>query len=346
VFYAVASMTGSMVAALIVDATLLPGFLRGGQAIGRLLMFSAIFCGLFLGIALARNFYREAMEKAKSEQELELARRIQRSFLLSSFPERPRLEVHAVNVSSRQVSGDFYDVVGAGDDAFLVAIADVAGKGVPAALLSSMLQASLRTQANSIASVAEILSNINSLVYRATAVHQFATFFIARVEHETLHMTFSNAGHNYPIVVRNSGEPLFLERGGLLLGIQDGAAYEEGRLPLHSGDLMVLYTDGVSEATNRDGEFYGDERLCELVRGLASDLTAREVTERILEALRDFLDGEEPRDDMTLMVVRVLEPDRSPHSPSSRPAPGEAEPVPGPSTTLARVGGPQSGSRR
>src|SRR5205085_4567444 len=143
----------------------------------------------------------------------------------------------------------------------------------------------------------------------ATSVHQFATFFIARIEQDSLRMTFSNAGHNYPMVIRRGSDPKFLEGGGLVLGIQDGALYKEEGLRLDTGDLVVLYTDGISEATSRENEFYGDERLCELVRSLPHGLSAREVTERVLEALRTFLDGEEPRDDMTLMVLRVLEPE-------------------------------------
>jgi sigma-B regulation protein RsbU (phosphoserine phosphatase) len=270
---------------------------------------------------------RERVQVVRMEEELRLARQIQRSFLHSEFTATPRFDVHALNIPSKEVGGDFYDLVPAADGVFLLAIADVAGKGVPAALLSSMLQASLRTQAGSIASVAEILRNINSLVYRATAVHQFATFFIARIENDTLRMTFSNAGHNYPMVIRRGRDPMFLERGGLVLGIMDGAAYEEERMHLHSGDLVVLYTDGISEATDRHGEFYGDDRLCELVRGFPHDLSARQVTERILEALRGFLDGEEARDDMTLMVLRVLEPEPSPQGDGARQEVGESQPV-------------------
>jgi sigma-B regulation protein RsbU (phosphoserine phosphatase) len=270
---------------------------------------------------------RERVQIVRIEEELRLARQIQRSFLHSEFPATPRFDVHALNIQSKEVGGDFYDLVPAADGAFLLAIADVAGKGVPAALLSSMLQASLRTQAGSIASVAEILRNINSLVYRATAVHQFATFFIARVENDSLHMTFSNAGHNYPIVIRRGRDPMFLERGGLVLGIQDGAVYEEERVHLSTGDLLVLYTDGISEATDKHGEFYGDDRLCQLVREFPHDLSARQVTERILEALRGFLDGEEARDDMTLMVLRVLEPEPSLRSDGARPEVGEPQPV-------------------
>jgi len=268
----------------------------------------------------------ERVQVVRIEEELRLARQIQRSFL-TELPSVPRFDVHALNIQSKEVGGDFYDLIPSTDGAFLLAIADVAGKGVPAALLSSMLQASLRTQAGSISSVAEILRNINSLVYRATAVHQFATFFIARIENESLRMTFSNAGHNYPMVIRSNREPMFLERGGLVLGIQDGADYEEDRMTLHAGDLMVLYTDGISEATDRLGQLYGDDRLCELVRGFPRDLPAREVSERIFEALRGFLDGEDARDDMTLVVIRVLEREGSVPGDGAIEAAGEPEPI-------------------
>ncbi|TMQ71720.1 MAG: hypothetical protein E6K81_09360 [Candidatus Eisenbacteria bacterium] len=270
---------------------------------------------------------RERVQVVRIEEELRLARQIQRSFLHVEFPATPGFDVHAVNIPSKEVGGDFYDLVPAGDGGFVLAIADVAGKGVPAALLSSMLQASLRTQAGSIASVAEILRNINSLVYRATAIHQFATFFIARIEHDPVRMTFSNAGHNYPMVLRRGHEPVFLQRGGIVLGVMDGARYEEGDLSLRAGDLVVLYTDGVSEAVDRAGEFYGDDRLCEMVRGLPHDLSAREVIERILAALRGFLDGEEARDDVTVMAVRVLEPGHMPRRETVEPVVDERQPL-------------------
>ena len=270
---------------------------------------------------------RERVQVVRIEEELRLARQIQRSFLQSEFPPTPRFDIHALNIQSKEVGGDFYDLVPASDGVFLLAIADVAGKGVPAALLSSMLQASLRTQAGSIGSVSEILRNINSLVYRATAVHQFATFFIARVEHDTLHMTFSNAGHNFPVVVRRNAEPRFLECGGTVLGIVDGGTYKEERLSLHTGDLVVLYTDGISEAQNRDGELYGDARLYDLVAKVPQHLSAREVTDHILATLREFLDGEEPRDDMTLMVLRVLEPELVPTAGGDGSG-VEAQPIP------------------
>ena len=306
--YGVTSVIGAFAAAAAIHFTVMPGFLGSARNVMVIGMFTLLFSALFIGIATATAYYGKALERAKAEEELHLARRIQRSFLLSQFPTMPRLEVHAVNVSSKQVSGDFYDVVPAGPDAFLLAIADVAGKGVPAALLSSMLQASLRTQAGAIPSVAAILKNINTLVYRSTAVHQFATFFLARIEEDTLRLAYSNAGHNYPVVFRRSGERVTLERGGTVVGILESAEFEEGNLVLEPGDRVVFYTDGINEAANESGELFGEERLCRLVASLPAQLSASETTERILDGVRGFLDGTEAGDDMTVMVLRVLEP--------------------------------------
>jgi sigma-B regulation protein RsbU (phosphoserine phosphatase) len=251
---------------------------------------------------------RDRVEVARFEEELRLARQIQRSFLVSEFPQTSRYEVHALNIPSKEVGGDLYDLVLDTDGGLVLAVADVAGKGVPAALLSSMLQASLRTQAASIASVSEILRNINALVYRGTAVHQFATFFIARIR-EDGRMFFCNAGHNYPVVARRGGGQVLLERGGLVLGVMESPDYEEDAIHLETGDRLVLYTDGITEAVNPEGELYGEERLHAVIADLPADLTAREVSDRILRELEVFRNGVEPRDDMTLMVLRVLEPD-------------------------------------
>jgi sigma-B regulation protein RsbU (phosphoserine phosphatase) len=257
---------------------------------------------------------RERVQVVRLEEELNLARQIQRSFLISEVPAMARFEVHGLNIPSKAVGGDFYDLVPCGDGVFLLAIADVAGKGVPAALLTSMLQASLRTQAGAGGGVAAILRNINSLVYRGTAVHQFATFFLARLDEGSGRMTFSNAGHNYPMVVKRDGQAQFLDRGGLVLGVLESATYEEDVVPLEAGDLVVFYTDGISEAVNAADEQFGEERLCDVVRRIPRDLNAREMTEHVLTALREFLGDQELRDDVTLMIMRVLErdPARSP----------------------------------
>jgi hypothetical protein len=159
--YGGAAILGSMLAAVLIHLAIFPGFLGSLRSVAVVALFTLLFAGLFVGVSFAYHFYKDSIARARSEEELNLARRIQRSFLLSQFPARPGIEVHALNVSSKQVSGDFYDVVPAGDRAFLVCVADVSGKGVPAALLGSMLQASLRTQAPIATSVGAMVSNVN-----------------------------------------------------------------------------------------------------------------------------------------------------------------------------------------
>lgn len=307
----------------LVGALLLGGKLTGTQFTSEdqnLLTTLATQLGVSMQNAL---LLRERVAVARFEQELDLARRIQRTSLLSEFPPVPRCEVHAVYVPSRQVGGDFYDVVAAGDGSHLLAIADVSGKGVPAALLSSMLQASLRTQAGSHDSLENILRNINTLLYRSTEAHQFATFFLARVDGERLQLSFSNAGHNWPVLIRPGGERVFLEQGGTPLGILEGAGFEEASVKLEPGDRVVMYTDGISEATNREGVLYGEERLCSVVERLAPETPAHAIAQRVIEDLHAHLDGVEPQDDITMLVVRVLE--RVPATErAARGAPAEA----------------------
>ena len=145
-------------------------------------------------------------------------------------------------------------------------------------------------------------------MYRSTAIQQFATFFLARVDGERLELSFSNAGHNWPVLLRSGAERRFLERGGLILGIQERVEFEEERVSLLPGDLVVLYTDGISEAADAAGEQFGEERLYEALSAMPRALPAREVAERLLGTLREFLDGTEAQDDITLMVLKVLEP--------------------------------------
>jgi len=302
-----AALVGTAVAALVLQFTLMPGILGSARRVATLVMFTLVFVTLVIGIVFAVRFYRDAIERARSDQELNLARRIQRSFLPSEFPGLKRIEMHAVNVSSRHVSGDFYDVVPEPGDGHLLAIADVAGKGVPAALLCSMLQASLRMQAADGRSVSEMMSRINALVHRSTTPEQFATFVLARIEERSLRLSYSNAGHNVPVVFRADGGRRMLERGGTVVGILETAAYEEESVELAPGDRVVFYTDGISEAENAAREMFGEDRLYETIERLPRDADARAIALSVLDAVRAFLDGVEPGDDMTVMVVRVLE---------------------------------------
>jgi sigma-B regulation protein RsbU (phosphoserine phosphatase) len=168
--------------------------------------------------------------------------------------------------------------------------------------------------------VVEILGNINSLLYRSTAIQQFATFFLARVEGSSLRMTFSNAGHNYPMILRRGSPRILLDRGGTLLGILEQTTFEQADVALAPGDVVVLYTDGVSEAMNALEQQFGEERIAEVVESLPRDVSAREIAERLSHSLREFLDGVEPQDDITILVLRVLERAPAPARVDGEPA--------------------------
>lgn len=305
--YGVASLVGAFAGALALRMTIAPTFLGSVQDVVVIGMFTLVFAALFLGITLATTYYGKALDRAGTNRELALARQIQRSFLVSEFPRRPRVDVHAVNVSSKEVSGDFYEVVAAGEGTLLAVIADVSGKGVPAALLSSMLLGLVRLQAAGAApSPAAAMHSLNTLACQREATGQFATLFLAAIDEPTMTLRYTNAGHNPPVLLRD-GQRRLLETGGLLLGIAPDAIYEEGRVELRSGDRMVLYTDGVTEATNARGEMLGDEGLYSVLQGVESDLDARAIVERVLAGVKAFTGGLEWTDDVTVLAIRVLE---------------------------------------
>ncbi len=302
----VMSMVGAFGALFVLNATIAPGFITNVREVVIAVMWSLLFGLLFVGFALTIRYYKKAVERVGAERELQLARRIQRSFLLSEFPRRPRLECHAVNVSSKEVSGDFYDVVTPNDSEILLAIADVSGKGVPAALLSSMLQASLRTQAGAVASPAAMMTTMNALACQRSSTGQFATFFLAVVHEPTMTLRYTNGGHNLPVLQRVDGTRMLLEKGGTVLGMMEGMPWEEEAIPLGPGDRVVFYTDGVTEAAREGNEMFGEERLYALLDASPMDLSAEKLVGRVLNGVNEFLGGIEPGDDITVMALRVL----------------------------------------
>lgn len=304
--YMATSLLGSFAAAVVLNLTLIPGFLGGARRIAVFAMFSLLFAGLLTAIGLVLQYHKSSIEHARREKEMELARRIQHSFLPEAFPEKTRFEVHAVNVPARGVSGDFYDVVPAGE-ALLLAVADVEGKSVPAALLTAMLQASLRTQTSWVTSASDIVSNINTLCCRREGVQQFATFFLMRLT-EDGRVAYSNAGHNPPLWMKGGTERVLLDRGGIMFGVMEGVPFQEDSLTLGPTDRIVVYTDGITERANPAGEEFGPDRLADLVAALPADLSARQATERIFRALDAFSQGVEPSDDQTLMVLQTRRP--------------------------------------
>lgn len=304
--YTFMSLMGVMAAALLLHLTIVPGFLGNARGVIMMIVYTLLFGGLFLGVSMSITLHREALERAGSERELQLARRIQRSFLMTNFPRRPRVEIFATNVSSKEASGDFYDVVTPDDDNILLAVADVSGKGVPAALLASMLQASLRTQAGIVTSPAAMMETFNRLACQRNSTGQFATFFMAALHEPTLTLRFTNGGHNLPVLHRADGSRVLLEKGGIVVGMMEGMPYEEESIVLGEGDRVLIYTDGVTEAANATGEMFEEERLYALLDAAPRDLTAEQLVDRVIAGVRRFLDGTEAGDDITVMAIRVL----------------------------------------
>jgi serine phosphatase RsbU (regulator of sigma subunit) len=250
--------------------------------------------------------YKESLEKSILEEELAVARRIQRQFLPETLPRMRSFGLAALNVQTKQVGGDYYDLVPLGDGHYLVVIADVAGKGVPAALLASMVQASIRTQADQTKPVREIMRRLNRLVHEATPADRFATCFLARLDSEGLSVAFSNAGHNYPIVLPSTGGWRYLEEGGIPLGIMADFVYPDAEMSLLRGDAILLYTDGITDARNRGGEDFGEERLLQLADQLPRGLSADEIVRAVADEVSRFTAGAEQADDITLVALKAL----------------------------------------
>jgi len=262
------------------------------------------------GLALENSRLSEAIaaEVAQREllnREIEIAREVQERLFPQSMPVVPALEYAGHCRPARGVGGDYYDFLALSDGRLGLAIGDVSGKGVPAALLMASLQASVRGQSQTGSDVAGLMTNVNRLVCGASSENRYATFFYAQFEPATRRLVYTNGGHNPPMLLRGSAV-LRLETGGPPVGLFQLSRYEQGEIELQPGDLLILYTDGVSEAENPAEEEWGEEALIATARACA-EATPGEMLARIMEAADRFAAGAPQHDDMTLVIARVLE---------------------------------------
>ena len=242
----------------------------------------------------------ENLQKRLLEEEIHLASEIQKGLLPTRFPCGPGWGTHGIGIASKEVGGDYWDAFVGGNRLHL-AIGDVSGKGVPAALLMSSLRAALRSNVQHLDSPAQVLERINDLLYESTSPEKFATFFYGSLDTERHELIYANAGHNYPILVRADGTTTELADGGLVLGIAPGVAYRDGRVALAPGDLLFLYTDGVTEASDGDDEF-GPERLHALLATVAGHPSPA-IVDRVLTEVRAFTQGADFGDDVTMLLI-------------------------------------------
>jgi sigma-B regulation protein RsbU (phosphoserine phosphatase) len=258
-------------------------------------------------IVVAMNnarLYSESLEKERLEEELNLARQIQMDLLPRSDPKHPSFQIVGYTNPSRMVGGDYYDYLVPGDGRLCLAVGDVTGKGVPAALMMARVQAIMHTEAQSSKEVEKMVSNLNRLLLQSGAQNRYVTFFLGELDTETLSFKYCNAGHNYPILIREDGSILFLETGGLILGAFEEATYFSGQVDLKPNDLLVLYTDGITEALNPQEQEFGEKRLLETLSRL-KHLHPEALKEQLISEVRSYVQGVPQYDDMTLMVLKV-----------------------------------------
>ena len=251
-----------------------------------------------------RRLFNEALEKQKMEEELEIARDIQKNLLPHSIPQYKKFDIAAFNISSKQVGGDFYDIIPLDDSSFCIAIADVSGKGVPAALLTANLQAFLKIICKHGMSLSEATELINDLVTDNTMDGKFITFFWGVLDQNDLTFNYVNAGHNPPLLIRNR-KIIKLDKGGIILGVMKTfTPYESPTISLEKDDIIILFTDGVTEAMDKNGNEFSDQRLEELTIK-SSDQSVSDIIKNITMSVTEFAAGTVQSDDITLMVVKV-----------------------------------------
>lgn len=297
----------------------LPGFISLGPKLSeqpysstdlRLLQSVATQTGLALeNSQLTAAIASEVAQRERLNREVEIAREVQERLFPQQLPPIAGLDYSGACRPALGVGGDYYDFLLLPNGKFGVAIGDVSGKGISAALLMASLQASLRGQAiQGTNDLATLMGNVNRLVFDASAENRYATFFYAQYDPATRQLSYVNAGHNPPIIFRRDGlawKLVRLETGGPVVGLLPDFRYTQGESSLQPGDLWVGFTDGISESMNAAEEEWGEAAMSEFIKGCYGK-SAREVLNLVVDAADAFAAGAKQHDDMTLVVVRVL----------------------------------------
>ena len=259
-------------------------------------------------IAAIRIEHARLVEVEQAERllakELEQAAEIQRGLLPSSAPEIPGLDLAGSSIPCKEVGGDYYDFLPLPDGRIAVVVADVAGKGMPASLLASSIQARLQVLSQQPLEVGALVTQLNNSIQPHCPDNRFITCFLCIIDPRTGELSYCNAGHNPAILLRANGEMEFLKEGGLFLGRLRNLKFNEASTRLQEGDLVVLFSDGVTEARRGDSEeFFGDDRFEAVLRQNAA-LPACDMVTAVRDSVNGFLENCPPLDDITLVVVR------------------------------------------
>jgi len=249
------------------------------------------------------RLYEKEQSLRRIQEELRLAREIQQRLLPKAPPEVPGYDIAAASWPAETVGGDYFDLIVQEGGGLAVCLGDVSGKGLLAAMLMANLQATIRTQALMRASPERCLEHSNRLLWQSTEPHKFVTLFYGILDTESGDLRYSNAGHDRPLLLSDRGRLTCLEEGGLVLGFVESTQYREGVVRMTPGSMLVVYSDGVTDATNEHDEEFGVERLKRVLVESAGE-SAASVSEAVLEAVRGHAAAAEQSDDITLVVLK------------------------------------------
>ncbi|MDO5122251.1 MAG: PP2C family protein-serine/threonine phosphatase, partial [Erysipelotrichaceae bacterium] len=245
----------------------------------------------------------EAVEKERLNTELQTASRIQNSMMphiFPPFPDRDEFDIYAVMKPAREVGGDFYDFFMIDSDHLCMVMADVSGKGIPAALFMMVSKAIVKNSAMLVNSPSEVLVKTNEVICSDNTVDMFVTIWLGVLELSTGKMKASNAGHEYPVVMKNGRFELLKDKHGLVVGAMEDAVYTDYELTLEPGDKLFVYTDGVPEATDEENNMFGTDRMIDALNvDPASE--PHQILENVQQAVNDFVKEAEQFDDLTMM---------------------------------------------
>jgi len=262
------------------------------------------------GVVLLLLLTLEVADRVVMKRDLEIARDIQHWLLPATPPEVPGLAIAFATRPANTVAGDYYDVFarpipGSDHARFLMAVADVAGKSIPAALLMATFQASLKTLSTTAASLPELVAGMNQYACNnSQGGLRFTTAFLAEFDPASRALTYINAGHNLPVLRRGSGDVERLSEGGLPLGIQANAPYESGSVVLRGGDWLLIFTDGLVEAENQRSEEYGEQRMLGVLQS-AGNAAPQDLLQRMMADVDAFVGTTPQHDDITCLLVKV-----------------------------------------
>lgn len=249
------------------------------------------------------RLYEEQQSLIHLQEEVRLVSQIQIELLPKSSPQIAGYDIAGKNVPARIVGGDYFDFINVEEGRVCICLGDVSGKGLPASLLMANLQATLRGQTHRDVVPNECLRRCNNMLFRSTNPEHFVTLFCGLLDAENHQLTFCNAGHNFPLLFSGGKDPVLLKTGGVVLGVIEGYPFEQETVVLAPGDVLVIYSDGVTEAMDSAETEFGEETLQEIVNSHLDD-PASELIDRILSNVKKHTGDHPQSDDMTMVVVK------------------------------------------